>query len=163
MLQLQYPVTANTLILNIEILVTTHICTQLQNQLPVKHLYLDISQNLKFDMSRNEYISTISCFSSVRSLSHAWLFATPWTTAYQDSLSITSSQTLLKLMSIKLVMPSYHLNLCCLPLLLPSILLSIRILPNESVLCIRWPNYLSFSLNISPSNEYSGLICFRID
>ena len=163
MLQLQYPVTANTLIFNIEIVVTTHICTQLQNQLSMKLLYLDISQNLKFDMSRNEYISTISFFSSVRSLSHARLFATPRTAACQTSLSITNSRTLLKLMSIELVMPSNHLNLCCLPLLLPSILPSIRILSNESVVCIRWPKYLSFSLIISPSNEYSGLISFRID
>ena len=129
----------------------------------MKLLYLDISQNLKFDMSRNEYISTISFFSSVRSLSHARLFATPRTAACQTSLSITNSRTLLKLMSIELVMPSNHLNLCCLPLLLPSILPSIRILSNESVVCIRWPKYLSFSLIISPSNEYSGLISFRID
>ena len=163
MLQLQYPVTANTLIFNIEIVVTTHICTQLQNQLSMKLLYLDISQNLKFDMSRNEYISTISFFSSVRSLIHARLFATPRTAVCQTSLSITNSRTLLKLMSIELAIPSNHLNLCCLPLLLPSILPSIRILSNESVVCIRWPKYLSFSLIISPSNEYSGLISFRID
>ena len=129
----------------------------------MKLLYLDISQNLKFDMSRNEYISTISFFSSVRSLIHARLFATPRTAVCQASLSITNSRTLLKLMSIELAIPSNHLNLCCLPLLLPSILPSIRILSNESVVCIRWPKYLSFSLIISPSNEYSGLISFRID
>ena len=95
---------------------------------------------------------------SVQSLSHIWLFDTPWTAAYQASLSITNSWTLLKLMSIKLVMPSNHLILCCSLLLLPSVFPSIRVFSNESVLCIR---YWSFS--ISPSNEYSGLISFRID
>ena len=99
--------------------------------------------------------------SSVQSLSHVWLFATPWTAAHQDSLSITNSWDLLKLMSIKSVMPSNHLILCCLLLLLPSIFPSIRVISNESVLHIRWWNYWSFS--ISPCNEYSGLISFRID
>ena len=99
---------------------------------------------------------------SVQSLSHVQLFATPWTAACQASLPITNSQTLLKLMSIELVMPSNHLILCH-PLLLPSFVLSIRIFSDESVLCIRWPKYWSFSFNISPSNEYSGLISFRID
>ena len=100
---------------------------------------------------------------SVQSLSHVQLFGTPWTVVCQASLSITNSQSLLKLMSIKLVMPSNHLILCCPHLLLPSILPSIRVFPNESVLCIRWPKYWSFSFSISPSNEYSGLISFRID
>ena len=100
-------------------------------------------------------------FSSVHSLSHVWLFATPWTAACQASLSITNSQSLLKLMSIESVMPSNHLVLC-LPLLFPpSIFPSIRVFSNESALWIRWPNYWSFS--ISPSNEYSGLISFRMD
>ena len=100
---------------------------------------------------------------SVQSLSHISLFATLCTAAYQASLSITNSRSLLKLMSIKLVMPSNCLILCCpLPLLL-SILPSIRIFPNESVLPIRQPKYWSFSFSISPSNEYSGLISFRID
>ena len=86
---------------------------------------------------------------------------TPWTTAHQASLSITNSWSLLKLMSIESVMPSNHLILCYPLLFLPSIFPSIRVFPNESVLCIRWPKYWSFS--ISPSNEHSGLISFRMD
>ena len=101
--------------------------------------------------------------SSVQLLSHVWLFATPWTAVCQVSLSITNSWSLLKLMTIQLVMPSSHLILCCPLLLLPSIFPSIRVLSNESVLYIRWPKYWSFSFNISPSNEYSGLISFRMD
>ena len=101
-------------------------------------------------------------FSSVQSLSQAQLFVTPWTTAPQASLSITNSQSLLKLMSIQLVMPFNHLILCYPLLLLPSILPSIRVFSNESVLCIRSPKYWSFSSNISPSNEYSGLISLRM-
>ena len=89
-------------------------------------------------------------------------FWTPWTAAYQASLSITNSWSLLKLMPIQSVMPSNHLILCR-PLLLPSIFPSIRVFSNESVLCIRWPMYWNFSFSISPSNEYSGLIPFRID
>ena len=100
--------------------------------------------------------------SSVQSLSCVWLFATPWTMARQSSLSITNSQSLLKLMSIESVMPSNYLILCH-PLLLPSIFPSIKVFSNESVLHIRWPKYWSFSFSISPSNEYSGLISFRID
>ena len=102
-------------------------------------------------------------FSSIQSLSLVRLFANPWTAACQASLSVTSSQSLLKLMSIKSVMPSHHLILCQPLLLPPSIFPSIRVFSNESVLCIRWPNYWSFSFNISPSNEYLGLISFRID
>ena len=98
-----------------------------------------------------------------QSLSHVQLFADPWTAAHQASLSITNSQSLLKLMFIELVMPSSHLTLCCPLLLPPSIFPSIRVFSNESVLCIRWPNYWSFSFSISPSNEYSGLISFRMD
>ena len=102
-------------------------------------------------------------FSSVKSLSHVWLFATPWTAALQASLSITISRRLLKLMSIELVMPSNHLILCH-PLLLPPLIIpSIRVFSNESVLHIRWPKYWRFSFNISPSNKYSGLISFRMD
>ena len=101
-------------------------------------------------------------FSSVQLLSRARLFATPWTAAHQASLSNTNSWNLLKLMSIKLVMPSNHLILCCPLLLLPSIFSIIRVFSNESVLCIRWPKYWSFSFSISPSNEYSGLISFRM-
>ena len=89
--------------------------------------------------------------------------ATPWTAACQASLSITNSWNLFKLMSIESVMPSNHLILCRPLLLLPSISPSIRVFPNESLLCIRWPKYWSFSLSISPSNEYSGLISFRMD
>ena len=99
----------------------------------------------------------------VQSLSHVWLFATPWTAAHQASLSFTISGTLLKLMSIESVMPSNHLTLCCSHLILPSIFLSIRVFSNESALRIRWPKYWSFSFSISPSNEYSGLISFRMD
>ena len=100
---------------------------------------------------------------SVQSFSHVLLFATPWTAAHQASLSITNSRNLFKLMSIKSVMPSSHLILCHLLLLLPSIFPSIRVFSNESALCIRWPKYCSFSFSISPSNEYPGLISFRMD
>ena len=106
----------------------------------------------------NTYISQ-----SVQSLSHVRLFATPWTAACQATLSITNSQSLLKLMSIKLVMPSNHFILYCPRLLLPSIFPSIRVFPNDSVLPIRWPKYWSFSFSISPSNEYPELISLRID
>ena len=102
-------------------------------------------------------------FSSVHSFSCVWIFATPWTAACQASLSITNSQSLLKLTSIQSVMPSNHLILCCPILLLLSIFPSIRVFSKESVLRIRWPKYWSFSFNISPSNEYSGLISFRIE
>jgi len=102
-------------------------------------------------------------FSSVQSLSHVRLFATPWTAARQASLSITNLWSLLKLMSIESVMPSNHLILCHPLFLSPSIFPSIRIFPNEFVLHIRWPKYSSFSFNISPSNEYSGLVSFRTD
>ena len=101
--------------------------------------------------------------SSVQSLSRVQLFATPWTAARQASLYITNSCSLLKLMSIESVMPSSYLILCCPLLLLPSIFPSIRVFSNESVLRIRWPKYWSFSFSASPSNEYSGLISFRID
>ena len=102
-------------------------------------------------------------FSSVQSLSCVQFFGTPWTAARQASLSITNSQRLLKLMSIKPVMPSNHLILYLPLLLLPSIFPSIRVFSKELALCIRWPKYWSFSFNISPSSEYSGLISFRMD
>ena len=95
--------------------------------------------------------------------SHVQLLATLWTKACQASLSFTISWSLPKFMSIELVMPSRHLILCCPLLLPPSIFPSIRVFSSESVLHIRWPKYWSFSFNISPSNEYSGLISFRID
>ena len=98
----------------------------------------------------------------VQSLTHIWLFVTPWTAARQASLSITNSQGLLKCMYIKEVMPSNHLIVCHPLLLLPPIFPSIRVFSNESVLLIRWPKYWSFSFSISPSDEYSGLISFRI-
>ena len=90
-------------------------------------------------------------------------FATPWTAACQASLSITNSRSLLKLISLESVMPSNRLILCRPLLLLPSIFPSIRVFCNESVLCIRWPKYWSFSFSTSPSNEYSGLVSFRVD
>ena len=103
-----------------------------------------------------------SCF-VVQSLSHVQLFATPSTAAHQASLSVTISQSLLKLMSIELVMPSNHLILCRPLLLLPSIFPNIRVFSNQSALRIRWPKYWSFSFNISPSNEHPGPISFRMD
>ena len=104
-----------------------------------------------------------SAISSVQSLSHAQLFETPWTAAPQACLSITNSQSLMKLMSIESVMPFNHIILCR-PLLLPSsVIPSISVLSKESVLLIRWPKYLSFSFSLSPSNEYSGLISHRIN
>ena len=102
-------------------------------------------------------------FSSFQSLSRVWLFATPWITAHQASLSITNSRNLSKLMSIESVMPSNHLILCCHLPLLPSIFPSIRVFSNESALRIRWPKYWSFSFNIRSSNERPGLISFRMD
>ena len=108
------------------------------------------------------YIDMPNIISSVQSLSRVWLFLAPWTATRQASLSITSSWSLLKLMSIESVMPSNHLILCN-PLLLSSVFPSIRVFSNESALHIRWPKYWSFSFNISPSNEHPGLIAFRID
>ena len=116
--------------------------SQAQDLTPVHHMYSFISVQL---------------FSDVQ------LFETPWTAAHQASLSITNSWSFLKLLSIKSVMPSNHLILCCPLLLLPSIFPSIRVFSNESVLHIRWPKYWSFSFNISPSDEYSGLFSFRMD
>ena len=106
---------------------------------------------------------SVKLFSSVQSLSRVQRFAISWTAAHQASLSITSSRSLLKLMSIELMMPSNHLILCHTLHLSPSIFPSIRVFSNESVLHIRWPKYWSFSFNISPSNEHSRLISFRMD
>ena len=111
----------------------------------------------------NWHIADLQYFSSVQLLSLVQLFATPWAAAHQASLSITNSQSLLKLMSIESVMPSNCLILCFPLLLLPSIFPSIRVFSNESVLCIRWPKYWSFHFSISPSNEHPGLISFRMD
>ena len=100
---------------------------------------------------------------SVQWLSCVQHFVTPWTAARQASLSITNSWSLLKLLSTELVMPSNHFILCCPLLLLPSIFPSIEVFSNESVPCFRWPKYWSFSFSISPSNDYSGLISFKMD
>ena len=119
--------------------------------------------------NKPQRFSSITCCSaswtssSVQSLSRVQLFVTPWTAACQASLSITDSRSLLKLMSIKSVMPSNYLILCHPLLLPPSIFPSIRVFSSELVLRIKWPNYWSFSFSISPSNEYSGLISFRMD
>ena len=108
-------------------------------------------------------VNELNKFSSVQSLSCVWLLVTPWTAAHQAYLSITNSRSAFKPMSTKLVMPSNHLILCRPILLLPSIFPSIRVFSNESALPIRWPKYWSFSFNTSPSNEYSGLISFRMN
>ena len=108
-------------------------------------------------------LSVMQYFSSVQSLSSIQLFGTPWTAAHQASMSITNSWCLPKLMSIESGMPSNHLTLCCPLLLPPSIFPGIRVFSNESALRIMWPKYWSFSFNMSPSNEYSGLISFRMD
>ena len=113
--------------------------------------------------SHYTFLETDRTISSVQSLSCVQLFATPWTAAHQASLSFTVSQSLLKLISIELVMPSNHLILCDPLFLLPSIFPSFRVFSNESVLHITWPKYWSFSISISPSNEYSWLISLRID
>ena len=123
---------------------------------PVIHLFLSQSSKIKLLCGHIK----MYLFSSVAQFR---LFATPWTAACQASLSITNSQSLLKLMSIELVMLPNHLNFCRPLFLPPSIFPSIRVFSNESVLHIRWPKYWSFSFSISPSNEYSGLISFRMD
>ena len=109
------------------------------------------------------YIFLCECIGSVQWLSCVWLFATPWTVTWQASLSITNSQSLPKLMSTVLVMPFNHPILCCPLRLLPSVFPSIRVFSNELGLLIRRTKYWNFSFSISPSNEYSGLISFRID
>jgi len=128
-------------------------------------LYLD--PNLKKNLWKETVSETWEVLNRlhivVQLVSHVWLFATPWTTAHQASLSFTIFLSLLKLMSVESVMASNHLILCHPLLLPPSIFPSIRVFPSESALCIRWPKYWSFSFSISPSSEYSGLISFRID
>ena len=125
-----------------------------------KDVYIHLTESLCYTAEINMTLQ--NTISSVQSLSRVWLFVNPWTTARQASLSITNSRSPPKPMSIESVMPSNHLILCCPPLLLPSIFPSIRVFSNESALHIRWPKYWSFSFSISPSNEYSGLIFFRI-
>ena len=138
----------------------------------VLHLSTVLPCNFRLTLLRNIIKSAAkthfqSCFvfnnSSVQLLSRLWLFATPWIAARQAFLSISNSQSTLKPMSIESVMPSSHLIFCCLLLLLPSIPPSIRVFSNESTLPMRWPEYWSFSFNISPSNEHPGLISFRMD
>ena len=146
--------------INLQSIQTAHVaqylfCSLLNPQLPL----LEISRYLMNIGWMNESFQ----FSSVQPLSRVQLFATSWTAEHQASLSITNSQSLLKLMSIESVMPSNHLILCHPLLLLPSIFPSISVLSNESVLHIRWPKYWSLSFSISPSHEYSGLISFGID
>ena len=123
------------------------------------------SQRVRHDWATNIHTDKLEevGISSVQSLSGVQLFVTPWTAAHQASLSITNSWSLLKLMSIESVMPSSYLTLFHPLLLPPSIFPSIRVFSSESVLCIRWPKYRSFSFSIRPSNEYSGLISFKID
>ena len=118
------------------------------------HLFLE---------KRKWYFIYLIQFSSVQSLSRVRLFVTPWIAVHQASLYITNSQSLLKLMCIESVMLYYHLILCCPLLLPPSVFLSISVFSKESALHIRWPKYWSFSFSISSSNEYSGLIPFRMD
>ena len=115
-----------------------------------------MTEFLRGSIQENKYSVVVQSFSRVQ------LFSTPWTATHQASLSFTISQSLLKLMSNESVMPSNHLILCHPLLLLPSIFPSIRVFSYESALCIRWSKYWSFSFNISPSNEYSGLISFRM-
>ena len=138
--------------------------------LPTIFLYLNLRESfgyvvfcLHFVQMHHLGIKTACVFSSVQSLSCVQRFATPWTAAHQASLSITNSWSLLKLTSIKLVMPSNHLILCPPLFLPPSIFPSISVFSSESVLRIRWPKYWSFSFSISPSNEYSGPISFKMD
>ena len=131
-----------------------------QSLLLLSH-FSHLQRNGNQNHNENHFIPSVLC--CAQSLSHVQLFATPWTAARQTSLSITNSRSLLKLMSITSVTPSNHLIICCPLHLLPSIFPSIRVFSNESVIHIRWPKYWSFSFIISPPNEYSGLISFRID
>ena len=124
---------------------------------------LDCSNYISINLIIKKSIYNKIIISLVHSLSHVWLFVTPWTVACQTSLSITNSWSLLKLISIESVMPSNHLILCHSLLLPPLIFPSIRVFSNESVLCIRLPKYWNFSFSISPSNAYPGLISLRVD
>ena len=143
-----------------------------QNEWQLQYLHQWILNMDQFKCN-NQHINDMKCickmlhwwtqFSSVQLLSRVWLFATPWTAARQASLSITNEWSLLKSMSIELVMPSNHRILCRPLLLLPSIFPSIRVFPNDSAFPIMWPKYWNFSFSISPSNEYSRLISFRMD
>ena len=129
---------------------------QIPDQTPPKEIIPLVNRNMKRCST-----SYVIQFSSVQSLSHVWLFATPWIPARQASLSITNSRSSLRLTSIESVMPSDHLILCCPLFLLPPIPPSIRVFSNESTLHMRWPKYWSFSISIIPSKEHPGLISFR--
>ena len=129
---------------------------------PLENALVSLCYWCHYFLVETSYVFLYNVFSSVQSISHVRFFATPWTAAHQASLAITNSQSLLKLMSKESVMPSNHLILCHPLLLPPSIIPRIKVFSNESVLLIRWPKYWSFNINISPSNEHSGLI-FRID
>ena len=138
------------------------------NSLNSSHLHflptcVHIIWQKSFQININVYFIIINAQSVQFSCSVVSNSVTPWTAAHQATLSITNSWSLLKFMSIELMMPSNHLILCHPLFLLPSILPSIRVFSNKSVLCIRWPKYWSFSFNISPSSEYSGLTSFRMD
>ena len=122
----------------------------------------EISESGRYLQYSSVRVKNIFTFRSVQPLSRVWLFVTPWTEAHQTCLSISNSRRLLKFMSIESVMPSNHLILCHPLLLPPSIFPSIRVFSNESVLHIRWQKYWNFSFSISPSNEYSELISFRM-
>ena len=135
-------------------------CSTIYNSSNMEATYLSIDQWLDKEVVVH---TQNGIFSSVQSLSHVRLFATPWTAAHQASLSITNSWSWLKLMSIESVVPFNHLILCRPLLLLPSVFPSIRVFSNESVLHIRCPKYWSFSFSLSPSSEYSGPISFRMD
>ena len=144
----------------------THTVSRAINKQAITHLKVNDFKMFN-DNSTSEFQPKLgilkNSFSSVQTVSHVWLFATPWIAARQVSLSITNSRSLLKLMSIKSVMPSSHPILYRPLLLLPPIPPSIRVFSNESTLRTRWPKYWSFSFSISPSNEHPGLISFRMD
>ena len=137
-------------------------CVPLKSKMQEAHLYKRRTIYLLSWSSHSNHGKQVLHFTSVQSLSHVGLFPTPWTAVSQASLSITNSRSLPKLTSIESVMPSNHFILCRPLLLPPSIFPSIRVFSNESALHIRWPKYWSISFNISPSNEYSGLISFRM-
>ena len=139
-----------------------HLLNWRADSLPLQHLGSHRPPKFILDFLIQGTIEII-LISSVQLLSHVRLFVTPWTAAHHPSLSITNSGSLLKLMSIKSVMPSNHLIVCHPLLLLPSIFPRIRVFSNESLLLIKWPKYWSFRFSVSPSHEYSGLISFRID
>ena len=146
-------------------IITSNLNVVLESSPPQMSFPYVMDDSLRLNNLQNAYLiqHLILCSSYVQLLSRVWLFVTPWTVAHKASLPITNSRSLLKLISIELVMPSNHLILCHPLVLLPSILPSIRVFSYESVFCIRCPKYCSFSFSISPSNEYSGLISFRMD